>query len=78
MKAVLISAPGQVSLTELEQPSIGPEDVLIHSRAVGICGSDVELYREPGQKASIATHSFRVTSGPVRSSPLASAYARSH
>lgn len=45
MKAVLISAPGQAGLTELEQPSIGPEDVLIHSRAVGICGSDVELYR---------------------------------
>src|SRR6266705_4013392 len=45
MKALRITAPGQANLTELEKPPIGPEDVLIRSRAVGICGSDVELYR---------------------------------
>lgn len=45
MKALLITAPGQANLAELEKPPIGPEDVLIRSRAVGICGSDVELYR---------------------------------
>src|SRR2546429_1074641 len=45
MKALQITAPGQASLIELEKPAIGPEDVLIRSRAVGICGSDVELYR---------------------------------
>lgn len=45
MKALQITAPGQAKLTELEKPPVGPEDVLIHSRAVGICGSDVELYR---------------------------------
>ena len=45
MKAVVIKGPGEVMLTELEQPTIRPDDVLIRSRAVGICGSDVELYR---------------------------------
>ena len=45
MKALLLKGPGEAVLTELERPSIGPEDVLIRSRAVGICGSDVELYR---------------------------------
>src|SRR5437667_11476488 len=45
MKALLITAPGQAARAELEKPPIGPEDVLIRSRAVGICGSDVELYR---------------------------------
>jgi len=45
MKALLLKGPGEAVVTELEQPSIGPEDVLIRSRAVGICGSDVELYR---------------------------------
>ncbi len=45
MKALLLKGPGEAVLTELEKPSIGPEDVLIRSRAVGICGSDVELYR---------------------------------
>ncbi len=45
MKALVITAPEQASLTEMEKPQISPEDVLIRSRAVGICGSDVELYR---------------------------------
>src|SRR2546425_81671 len=45
MKALLLKGPGEAVVTELEQPSIGPQDVLIRSRAVGICGSDVELYR---------------------------------
>src|SRR5258708_15091819 len=45
MKALLLKGHGEAVLTELAKPSIGPEDVLIRSRAVGICGSDVELYR---------------------------------
>jgi L-iditol 2-dehydrogenase len=45
MRALLLKAPGEAILTELGKPAIGPEDVLIRSRAVGICGSDVELYR---------------------------------
>jgi 2-desacetyl-2-hydroxyethyl bacteriochlorophyllide A dehydrogenase len=45
MKALLLKGPGEAVVTELEKPSINPEDVLIRSRAVGICGSDVELYR---------------------------------
>jgi len=45
MRAVQISAPGQADLVEMEMPVIGPEDVLIRARAVGICGSDIELYR---------------------------------
>src|SRR3989442_8067584 len=48
MKALQITAAGQADLTELENPTIGPEDVLIRSYAVGICGSDVELYRGTG------------------------------
>jgi threonine dehydrogenase-like Zn-dependent dehydrogenase len=45
MRALLLKGPGEASVVELEKPSIGPEDVLIRSRAVGICGSDVELYQ---------------------------------
>jgi 2-desacetyl-2-hydroxyethyl bacteriochlorophyllide A dehydrogenase len=45
MKAIEIEGPGQVRLVEMTQPSPGPGEVLIHSRAVGICGSDVELYQ---------------------------------
>src|SRR6266571_5426324 len=45
MKALLLKGPGEAILTELEKPAVGPQDVLIRSHAVGICGSDVELYR---------------------------------
>ena len=45
MKALLLKGPGEAVVTELEKPAIGPEEVLIRSRAVGICGSDIELYR---------------------------------
>jgi threonine dehydrogenase-like Zn-dependent dehydrogenase len=45
MRAIVLKGPGEAVLTEFEKPLIGPEDVLIRSRAVGICGSDVELYR---------------------------------
>ena len=44
MKALLLKGPGEAIVTELEKPSLGPDDVLIRSHAVGICGSDVELY----------------------------------
>lgn len=45
MKAMQITAAGQADLTDLAIPVIGPEEVLMRSRAVGICGSDLELYR---------------------------------
>ncbi len=45
MKALLLKAAGHAVVTELERPSISQGEVLIRSRAVGICGSDVELYQ---------------------------------
>lgn len=45
MQAIVIEGPGQVRLAEMEQPAPGPGEVLIRSYAVGICGSDIELYQ---------------------------------
>jgi 2-desacetyl-2-hydroxyethyl bacteriochlorophyllide A dehydrogenase len=45
MRAIVIEGPGLVRLAEMATPAPGPGEVLIRSRAVGICGSDVELYR---------------------------------
>lgn len=44
MKAFVIDGPHQTHLAELAKPTPGPGEVLVRSRAVGICGSDVELY----------------------------------
>lgn len=44
MRALVFEAPNRAVVATLEQPSIGPDDVLIRSHAVGICHSDFELY----------------------------------
>jgi L-iditol 2-dehydrogenase len=43
MKALVFEAPERPVVAELNPPEIGPEEVLIRSRAVGICHSDFEL-----------------------------------
>src|SRR5829696_180916 len=43
MKALVFKAPERPVVAELEPPEIGPDEVLIKSRAVGICHSDFEL-----------------------------------
>jgi L-iditol 2-dehydrogenase len=43
MRAVQFMAPNEAQVSDIGEPSIGPDDVLIASRAVGICHSDFEL-----------------------------------
>jgi len=43
MKALVFEAPKTAVVATLEQPTIGPDEVLIRSKAVGICHSDFEL-----------------------------------
>ena len=42
MKAAVISGRGIVELKELPTPKIGPGEVLVHMRACGVCGTDLE------------------------------------
>jgi L-iditol 2-dehydrogenase len=44
MKALIFEAPHQAVVTEVADPQIGPDEVLVKSHAVGICHSDFELY----------------------------------
>jgi threonine dehydrogenase-like Zn-dependent dehydrogenase len=54
MKALIYKGPYEFSLSELPKPEIRPDEVLVHIRAVGVCGSDVHGFagktgrREPG------------------------------
>jgi len=43
MKALQFTAPGEFSVNDLDVPAVGPDEVLLASRAVGICHSDIEL-----------------------------------
>jgi L-iditol 2-dehydrogenase len=43
MRAVIVQRPNQVVYTEVEAPSIGPDDVLVRSREAGLCRTDIEM-----------------------------------
>jgi L-iditol 2-dehydrogenase len=43
MKALQFTAPGAYAVNEIDVPSIADDEVLLASRAVGICHSDIEL-----------------------------------
>src|SRR3954467_13313663 len=43
MRAIVVDRPGEVSLREVEQPRVGPGDVLVQSRAAGLCRTDMEI-----------------------------------
>ncbi len=45
MKAVSFVKPGHIELTERPAPQVGPEDILIDMRYVGLCGTDLSTYR---------------------------------
>lgn len=44
MKALVFQAPERAELVEVDRPQPGPDEVIVRSRAVGICHSDFELY----------------------------------
>ena len=43
MKAVVISAPGQVEVTTVDDPAPGPREVVVDVAACGICGTDLHI-----------------------------------
>ena len=43
MKAVVIERPNEVAFRDVEAPLVGPDDVLVNSRAAGLCRTDVEI-----------------------------------
>ena len=45
MRAWVLEEPFKLTLTDLPDPEVGDEDVLVRVRSVGLCGSDVEIYK---------------------------------
>jgi threonine dehydrogenase-like Zn-dependent dehydrogenase len=45
MKALSLVAPREIEIVEIPEPELGPEDVLVDVRYVGLCGSDLNTYR---------------------------------
>lgn len=63
MKALIFHGPGQMTYEDVPQPRIGRKDVLMRVRAVGICGTDLHIYRGglPVAPHSIIGHEFSGT-----------------
>jgi 2-desacetyl-2-hydroxyethyl bacteriochlorophyllide A dehydrogenase len=45
MKAFVIDAPGQTRVAEIERPAPGPGEVLLRTRLIGMCGTDLSTFR---------------------------------
>ena len=45
MKAAVLTAPRHMSVVSVPDPDCGPGEVVIRMRAVGLCGSDLAVYR---------------------------------
>jgi threonine dehydrogenase-like Zn-dependent dehydrogenase len=45
MRAFVIDAPGKTRVAEVERPAPGPDEVLLRTRVVGMCGTDLSTFR---------------------------------
>jgi 2-desacetyl-2-hydroxyethyl bacteriochlorophyllide A dehydrogenase len=43
VKAVVIDRPREVSYREVDEPRVGPDDVLVRSHSAGVCRTDLEV-----------------------------------
>jgi 2-desacetyl-2-hydroxyethyl bacteriochlorophyllide A dehydrogenase len=44
MRAAVFHGKGNISIENVEKPRLGPEEVLVAPRAIGICGSDYHIF----------------------------------
>lgn len=44
MKAAVVTAPGQIAIEEVADPTPGDNDVVVKVAAVGICGTDLHIF----------------------------------
>lgn len=51
MQALVFEGAGQVRLRDIPRPQPGPDEVLVRVRGVGICGSDLGIFR--GEMAAV-------------------------
>jgi L-iditol 2-dehydrogenase len=44
MKHAVMTAPGEITIHEIEAPEPGRDEVLLHIQRIGVCGSDVHVF----------------------------------
>jgi D-arabinose 1-dehydrogenase-like Zn-dependent alcohol dehydrogenase len=43
MRAVVVSGPGQAGVENVEDPTPGPDDVIVEVDSCGVCGTDLHI-----------------------------------
>jgi threonine dehydrogenase-like Zn-dependent dehydrogenase len=69
VKALVFTAPGVVEMRDdVPEPAVGPDQVLVHVAAAGICGSELHGVRNPGFRVPplIMGHEFAGTTDDGR------------
>jgi L-iditol 2-dehydrogenase len=46
MKAAFLEKPGKLNIKEIEEPACGNDEVTVHIKATGVCGSDLHYFKE--------------------------------
>ena len=54
LKAALLVRPGVIVVDEVADPTPGPDDVLVGVGGVGLCGSDVSVFRGTWMRAQLS------------------------
>ncbi len=44
MKQAVMVKPGEIEFLEIEMPVLKPDQVMLHTRRIGICGSDIHVF----------------------------------
>jgi L-iditol 2-dehydrogenase len=44
MKAAFVAGKGTVEIKDMPRPSVGADEILVHMRSCGICGTDIEKF----------------------------------
>lgn len=44
MKQAIMTKPGAIEFKEIDKPTPGPNEVLMQTRRIGVCGSDIHVY----------------------------------
>lgn len=44
MKQAVMMEPGRIEFRELEKPAIQDNEILIQTRRIGVCGSDIHVF----------------------------------
>ena len=55
MHAAVLEAPSRIAIRDIPVPKLGPHELLVRVAAVGLCGTDIHIFRGEGNYNMDAT-----------------------